>query len=72
MNAWRNLGPLDRAIRGLVCVAMFVAGWAGLLPQPWSAALEIFALPGVLTALLGWDPVYALLGVSTLRPPGAN
>jgi hypothetical protein len=68
MRTWRNVGSLDRIIRGVVCVAMFVAGWANLIPQPWSAALQIFAVPGMLTTILGWDPVYALLGVSTFRP----
>jgi len=67
VTTWRNVGTVDRVIRAVVCLTMFAVGWEGYLPQPWSAALQIFALPGVLTALLGWDPVYALLGISTAR-----
>lgn len=57
-----NIGGLDRAIRivvGLALIALvFVGpktpwGWAGLVP--------------LATALVGWCPPYALLGISTRR-----
>lgn len=58
----RNIGDLDRAIRlvvGLVLIALvFVGpktpwGWIGVIP--------------LLTALVGWCPPYALLGINTRR-----
>jgi len=65
---WQNVGLGDRIIRLVVCSAMFAIGWLGSLNAPWDGALQIFAFPGWLTAAIGWDPVYALMGLST-RPP---
>lgn len=56
----RNIGIVDRAIRAIVGLAaislVFIGpqtawGWLGLVP---------FA-----TAIIGWCPPYALLGIST-------
>lgn len=58
----RNVGGLDRVLRiavGLVLIALvFVGpktplGWIGLVP--------------ILTAVIGWCPPYALMGLSTRR-----
>lgn len=58
-----NVGSIDRILRaivGLILVALvFVGpktswGWLGLIP--------------LATALLGWCPPYALLGINTCRP----
>ena len=57
----RNIGTLDRILRivvGLILIALvFVGpqtdwGWIGLIP--------------LLTALIGWCPVYRLLGIRTV------
>ena len=63
----QNVGSIDRALRALVGLALvaivFVGpqtpwGWLGLIP--------------LATALIGWCPPYALLGLSTCtRKPSA-
>lgn len=60
----RNLGTLDRALRiiiGLVLIALvFVGpqtslGWIGVIP--------------LVTALIGWCPLYRLVGLRTCAVP---
>ena len=60
-----NMGPIDRAVRvvlGLILIAFAIPicvpatewgwiGWIGIVP--------------ILTALVGFCPLYALLGIST-------
>jgi len=63
----RNLGQLDRAIRiglGAVALVLALAGW---LPGLAAVAVLIFAWVPILTGLVGWCPVYTLLGVSSRR-----
>lgn len=63
----RNIGTIDRALRivaGLALISLvFVGpatpwGWIGLVP--------------LLTALVGWCPPYALLGISTCAKPAGE
>lgn len=58
-----NVGGIDRVLRaiiGLVLISLVfvgpqtVWGWVGLIPLG--------------TAILGWCPPYALLGLSTCKP----
>ena len=58
----RNEGGLDRSIRvivGLVLIALTLTGRIGA----WG---WIGALP-VLTGLIGWCPVYSLIGLKTCK-----
>ncbi|HSJ05654.1 MAG TPA: DUF2892 domain-containing protein [Longimicrobiales bacterium] len=59
----RNQGSLDRAARvvlGLVLLSLVFVG-----PQtPWG----LIGLVPLLTAAVGWCPLYSLIGVSTCRP----
>ncbi|MBU2649079.1 DUF2892 domain-containing protein [bacterium] len=57
----KNVGTIDRAIRvilGLVIIGLGVAF------QSWWGAIG--AVP-LLTALIGWCPPYAILGLSTCK-----
>ena len=61
----KNVGPIDRAIRGLVglvAIALFATGVV-------EGTIGIIALVvGVVmlgTAAIGWCPPYALLGINT-------
>jgi hypothetical protein len=65
MAGFANLATWDRVLRIVVGGAMLVAGWAGMVPGVWGIALRVFAWVPLATALLGWCPVYALLGIST-------
>ncbi|HKK13088.1 MAG TPA: DUF2892 domain-containing protein [Gammaproteobacteria bacterium] len=63
----KNVGSIDRAIRiilGLGLIALvFVGpqtpwGWIGLIP--------------LVTALIGWCPLYSVIGVKTCSAPHAS
>jgi Inner membrane protein YgaP-like, transmembrane domain len=66
--SYRNLSTLDRAIRVALGLLMLAAGWAGLTGGVWKVALEIFGWVPLITGLIGWCPIYALLGLNTRRP----
>ncbi|HKV13378.1 MAG TPA: DUF2892 domain-containing protein [Thermoanaerobaculia bacterium] len=60
-----NESPLDRTFRILAGLAMLIAGWAHFVTGVWGVALQVFGWVPLATGLLGWCPVYALLGIST-------
>ena len=62
-----NQSNLDRSIRIIVGLSMLIAGWTHLVTGVWGIALEIFGWVPLITGLVGWCPVYALLGVSTRK-----
>jgi hypothetical protein len=56
----QNVGTLDRVIRVIVGVALFALVFVG--PQtPWGWV----GLAVLLTGVVGWCPLYALLRIST-------
>ncbi|HEV2855210.1 MAG TPA: DUF2892 domain-containing protein [Thermoanaerobaculia bacterium] len=65
---YRNLSTADRLIRIVLGVLMLAAGWGGLTVGLWKVALEVFGWVPLATGLLGWCPIYALLGISTFKP----
>ena len=68
--SYRNLSTLDRSIRVVLGLLMLSAGWTGLADGVWKIALEVFGWVPLATGLIGWCPIYALLGLSTRRPGG--
>ena len=54
-----NIGKYERIIRGVVGVG--VIAW-GVMEQNWLGAIGLVPLG---TALIGWCPPYALLGINT-------
>lgn len=58
----RNIGTTERIIRAIVGIALIALVFVG--PQtPWG---WIGIIP-LATAVLGWCPPYALLGINTCR-----
>lgn len=68
--SFTNLSTTDRTVRVIVGILMLAAGWSGWAPEVWALALKIFAWVPLLTAVIGWCPLYALLGIRTRRPAG--
>lgn len=56
----QNVGPVDRAIRLIAGVGLLSLVLVG--PQTWWGLVGILPL---VTALVGWCPPYALLGIAT-------
>jgi len=57
----QNMGSIDRGIRFVVGIAIIAAG---VFYQNWWGAIG--AIP-LLTAIIGWCPPYAMLGLSTCK-----
>jgi phosphate/sulfate permease len=57
----QNVGTLERIIRAIIGIAIIAAG---VYYQSWWGAIG--AIP-LLTAIIGWCPPYALLGLSTAK-----
>jgi hypothetical protein len=51
---------------------MLWLGWSDLVDGLWAIALVIFAWVPLLTGLLGWCPIYSILGFSTRRRVGST
>ena len=61
----KNMGPIDRAVRvvlGLILIAFAIP--IGVPATKWGWIGWIGIVP-ILTALVGFCPLYALLGIST-------
>ncbi len=61
-----NVGTVDRALRVVVGAALIALTFVG----PYTATLYPWGLIGVVplvTGLIGWCPLYSLLGVKTCR-----
>ncbi|CAN1569227.1 Protein of unknown function DUF2892 [Paracoccaceae bacterium] len=59
-----NEGTIDRALRVAVGVALIVWFFLDQGQGFWHYAKLIGAVP-ILTGLIGWCPLYSILGVST-------
>jgi hypothetical protein len=64
-----NLAPWDRALRVVLGLVMLLLGATEAVPGIWGPAMLIFSTVPLVTALLGWCPFYAILGLRTYRPP---
>lgn len=62
-----NQAAWDRTLRVLVGGALLILGWSGAVSGLWAMAIKLFALVPLGSGLLGWDPVYALIGFSTRK-----
>lgn len=62
----RNMHGWDRVLRFVVGVAAL--SFYGALDAPWKY-LTILGLIPIGTALIGWCPLYTLLGISGPKPP---
>jgi hypothetical protein len=63
----RNEATWDRLVRIAVGLLVLWLGWSATLPDLWGAAARIFGVVPLVTGLLGWSPLYAILGIATQR-----
>lgn len=74
----QNMGLVDRILRfggGALIVGTIVLYWEmrhAWLPMPLLVYMTAISIYPILTGLVGWDPLYALLGVRSCRDSGAN
>lgn len=58
----KNIGSIERIIRAVVGIALISQVLTGPLGPVWWGWIGVVPL---LTALMGWCPPYAMLGIST-------
>lgn len=62
----KNIGSLDRALRVVLGLALLIWAISGAPAAAWSWIGWLGVVP-LGTALIGWCPLYTLLGVNTCR-----
>ena len=67
-----NEGPIDRLIRILVGVGLFMVAAAGLVTPPVLYGVLLLGTIGLVTGITGFCPTYVLLGISTVRKKAAD
>lgn len=60
-----NEHPIDRAIRIVLGIALLAAGAAGLVTAPISYATTLVGVIALVTGIVGFCPLYAILRLST-------
>jgi len=63
MRIEKNEGTADRVVRSIVTIGLFIA--AGLTDGNARIVFLIFGTTMTITTIMGWCPLYPLLGVNT-------
>lgn len=61
----QNVGTIDRFVRGIAGAVLLLAWVLGWFTGTWAIVLGTVGIVLVLTALVGFCPLYRLLGMST-------
>jgi hypothetical protein len=74
MNLSKNMGTLDRGLRGAVGVILAVLVYLGFITGTWAVVAGVVSVLLVLTSVVGFCPPYALFGwntcgCTTAKPP---
>ncbi len=67
MKAILNQALWDRVFRIALGVTLLAVGWSQLVGGVWDVAFDLFGWIPLLTGVVGWCPIYALTGVSSVR-----
>jgi len=62
-----NMGTVDRMIRAVLAIAFAIFIITGVIKGIGAIILGVFAFVFALTSILGFCPIYRLLGIHTLR-----
>ncbi len=62
-----NEAGWDRALRIVVGIVLMYVGWGGIVSGTAGTVIGIVGLVPLLTGLVGWCPMYTLLGCATRR-----
>jgi hypothetical protein len=76
MEDLHNIGLIDRVARfvcgGTLLFAGAVSSVASGRTEDWQAALMLLAIYPLMTAIIGWDPLYQIMHVRTGTDTGKN
>jgi hypothetical protein len=62
-----NESNLDRYIRVIAGTALLVLGWANIVPGTLGLVFKILGFLALITGLVGFCPLYAILKFSTKK-----
>ncbi len=62
-----NVSNFDRVIRVVAGVVLLVLGWAGIVGGGWGLVFKILGFIPLITGLVGFCPLYALLKTGTKK-----
>ena len=65
MAAFVNEGGWDRVARIVLGTFVLLIAWSGLIGGTFGLVLKIAGFLPLVTGLVGWCPLYALLGITT-------
>lgn len=60
-----NEAGWDRIVRIVLGLAMLYLGWAGIVTGGWGVFFKVVGFVPLITGLVGWCPIYALLKFRT-------
>jgi hypothetical protein len=60
-----NMSVLDRVVRAIIAVLIGLLYGFGYITGVWAIVLGIVAVAFLLTAVVGFCPIYRLFGIST-------
>lgn len=64
-----NTSGADRIIRVLLALALAVLAWMGLVHGTWAIVLYAAAAVLLLTAIVGFCPIYGACGIHSNKKP---
>ncbi len=68
----KNVGTIDRSIRGLAGIAAIAAYFLGMLEGTVGIIALVVGIVLLGTAIIGWCPPYALLGINSCSSKSAQ
>jgi hypothetical protein len=63
----KNMGTLDRTVRILIAIILGILILTGKISGTLAWVLGIISVVFLLTSIIGWCPLYVLLGISTIK-----
>jgi hypothetical protein len=60
-----NEASWDRIARVVLGIVLLYLGWAGVVSGGWGLFLMIIGFVPLITGLVGWCPIYAMLKTGT-------
>ena len=62
-----NEGPVDRIVRAIVGIALIMVGLLGIATGAWLWVVYLLGAILLVTGIVGFCPLYALLKLSTAK-----
>ena len=69
--SFTNESALDRVIRVVLGIGLLALGWAGVVTVTLGVVFKYAGFLPLLTGIVGWCPLYTLLGIRTNKPKAA-